>query len=751
MSHFPIEWHEQDLFSTDFVHFEHQFSQTVLRYIPFASGPVSFISFDKKGNPIDDHQTHPKYWTQYAKRVVKKKNPVVAVVRKILFLPVWIKDVIIAVAVVRKIDETFVKSLSVEWLSDRSRIISREFFLLKQLAVDPVTGLLNSRDLFDKIESLIDEASFQHSALQKKVTSIKDFADGPPHFCSLFLIEMYPRVNDAEKALNYISKAGYYLNSCLGQSVIHHLGNGLFGLIIQDINEDKSQKLGKNILNWIRRENYNRAHIGIASLDIKNVQNIAVSEVLTPTTLLNEAWQALRRATRRGPYALCTYNSISNPEKHPLHRPSASAMAKFRQLWKEEETFAILLLKQDSDDINKSFTKRALVLIEANAHAVKINEQETFVFLPGADEKAALKWARSFKKKLPSENPITFSTGIAVHPCIDFKKTDIPHNAQKALLHTAFYGSNTITAFDGLSLNVSGDIYYGEGDLVQAVREYRKGLDLSPADTNLLNSLGETYAQMNKPRLAKLFFEKALHSDPHQYMALFNLGLANLAIGEEELSIKCFEKALKVAKRKPEINNRNDLLLQLGKLYCRAGKYKKAVNLLENSNLAERENSKGLAAGTVLRYLGEAYQGVGKNKKAVTVLQHAIGYNPHDAVSLSMLGELYALEEQGDDIALSLCEQAVEIDDVPWIHWYRLAWIKFRLNEFAAAKDAVKESLRRNNKSVQALYLAGMIYNAMDKKHLAVAKFEKVISLEPAHKDAVAELLKIKKKKKLVR
>jgi hypothetical protein len=32
-----------------------------------------------------------------------------------------------------------------------------------------------------------------------------------------------------------------------------------------------------------------------------------------------------------------------------------------------------------------------------------------------------------------------------------------------------------------------------------------------------------------------------------------------------------------------------------------------------------------------------------------------------------------------------------------------------------------------------------------------VAKFEKVISLEPAHKDAVAELLKIKKKKKLVR
>ena len=39
-----------------------------------------------------------------------------------------------------------------------------------------------------------------------------------------------------------------------------------------------------------------------------------------------------------------------------------------------------------------------------------------------------------------------------------------------------------------------------------------------------------------------------------------------------------------------------------------------------------------------------------------------------------------------------------------------------------------------------------MIYNAMDKKHLAAAKFEKVVSLEPGHKRAVAELREIKKK-----
>ena len=744
MSHFPFEWQEQDISSADFVHFEQQFSQTVQHYIPFASGPVSFMPIDKTGKPIDGHQVRPKYWTQYVKRVVKKRIPAVAVDRNTLFLPFMSGDEVIAVAAVKNIDETFVRSLSVEWLDDRSRIISRELYLLKQTAIDPASSFLNSRNLYNELEMLINEAGQQPSSPKKKITRIKDFSEGPPHFCSLFLIEMYPRVKDVEKALNYISKAGFYLNSCLGRPLIHHLGNGIFALIVENINEDQTQKLGNNILNWIRRENYNRVHIGIASLDEKSVHGQAGSEILTPTALLNQAWLALRKATRRGPYALCTYNSISNPENHPLHRPPVSALSRLRKLWKEEDAFAILLLKQDTDQTSESFAKRSLVLIEADARAVKISGQETFVFLAGADEKKALQWARRFKKKLPAENSITFSIGIAAYPCIDFRKADIPHNARKALLHTAFYGPDTITPFDGLSLNVSGDIYYGEGDLVRAVQEYRKGLELDPADINLLNSLGESYAQMNKPGMAIPFFEKALQTDPRHYMVLFNLGVANLAVGEEDPAIKCFEKALTVAKRKTEINNRNDLFLQLGKLYCRTGRFKKAATLLESSDLSQKENNKGLASGTVLRYLGEAYLGMGKNKKAVTVLQHAIRNNPHDAVSLSMLGELYALEDQGDEIALSLCQQAVELDDLPWLHWYRLAWIRFRLKDYDKALEEVRECLRRNNKALQALVLAGRIYAEMGRKRLAIAKYEKVLSLEPAHKVATAQLLKIK-------
>ena len=139
-------------------------------------------------------------------------------------------------------------------------------------------------------------------------------------------------------------------------------------------------------------------------------------------------------------------------------------------------------------------------------------------------------------------------------------------------------------------------------------------------------------------------------------MALFNLGVTFLITAEDEKAIAYFEQALAVSRCSPEINQRNDLLLQLAKLYCRTGRYKKAVVLLEKEKIPAAGSSLTRGRYALLRYLGEAYMGSGRNKEAVMVLQRAVRCNPHDAYALSMLGELYALENQGDDIALSLCE-----------------------------------------------------------------------------------------------
>ncbi len=736
MGHYPFEWQVQNLCAADFNHFKNQFSQTILQLVPFAYGSVAFL--DSATDPVETlHELNkPQYWLHSIKQVIKRRRPVLAPGKPILFLPVWVADSIVGIATIEGVDEQFADSLSEEWLSDRSRIISREFLLQKERAFDPVTGMFNGRHLQDTLDSL----------LIKVQENVGDGGQGAVlQNVSLLLIEIHPRGNNAEKALNYIVRAGYCLESLLGQDVLHHLGNGVFGLIGENVDEEQAQKLGKNILSWFRREGFHRIHIGINTIESTG-ETIANEPESWPSchAAIEQTWQALRKAGRRGPYALCTYRSISKPEAHPLKKIKPAELAKLRKLWRDTDTFAILLISQDREIKEDGFSKRLLALIEPRAEAVPLSQSETFVFLKDADEKQALSWARNLKKKLPEDLGTTYSIGIACFPCIDFKKSDIPQNGRKALLHAAFFGPDTMILFDGISQNVSGDIYYGEGDLVRAIKEYRKGLEMDPANTNLLNSLGEAFAQMNKPRKAGPFFEAVLHTEPKHYMALYNLGVTSLITAEDDKAIAYFEKALGVYRRKPEVNQINDLLLQLGKLYCRTGAYNKAVALFEKEKIMDEAGTIISGRYALLRYLGEAYMGCGRNKEAIMVLQRAIRYNPHDAYALSMLGELYGLENQGDDIALSLCQQAVNIDDRQWKHWYRLALVRYRMADYESVQAALKESRRLEQKNEEPLYLAGKVYEKLGFQSKAVAMYEAVLKIAPGHKAASARLKKIK-------
>lgn len=734
-------WQAQPLRPEDFLHFNKQFSITVLQLLPFAEGPVTIIGSTDDFSETLQGLNKPQYWNKYIKRVLKRQGSTLAVEKPVLFLPVWDSDSIIGITAVEGIDPQFAHVLSKEWLSDRSRIISHEFLLQKQLAVEPVTGMFNGLHLHDTLEGLLADENRTYSNINKKNLTGAGFNN-----ISLFLIEIHPRTNNAEKSLNSIVRAGYFLESFLGQHLLHHMGHGVFGFIGHDLDEEHAKVLGGNLLSWFRREGFSRIHIGINTTEGPGSEGSVVSQE-TPfscDTLLEQTWIALRKARRRGPYALCTFSSISNPEAHPLRKTKPAVMARLRKFWVNNDRFAILLISQDRQPHKKSFPKRLLALVEARAVAVPINEGEIFVFLADADAWKAQSWVREFKKKLTGDLGATYSVGIACFPCVDFKKSDIPQNGRKALLHAGFFGPDSVTVFDGVSQNVSGDIYYGEGDLVRAVKEYKRGLEIEPGNTNLLNSLGEAYARMNSPRKARPFFEKILDSDPDHYMGLFNLGITYLTTGEEGKAIEYFEKNLAVSRRKREQNQRNDLLLQLCKLYCRTGKYNKVLTLLKKEKIMAEERSKIPGQDRLLRYLGEAYSAKGKNNEAIMVLQRAVRYNPHDAQSLSLLGELYAEQKQGDEIALSLCEQAVNIDDSHWKHWYRLARVRYLMEHYESALETLKECLRRDSKSVEAMSLAGQAYYQLGNKLKAKAMFRKVLKIAPGHRAATAGLNEIK-------
>jgi tetratricopeptide (TPR) repeat protein len=305
-------------------------------------------------------------------------------------------------------------------------------------------------------------------------------------------------------------------------------------------------------------------------------------------------------------------------------------------------------------------------------------------------------------------------------------------------MHGDFFGPGSVTLFDHVSLNVSGDYFFDEGDYRQAVRDYRAGLKINPDEVNLLNSLGVALTELNRLTEAVHYFDLVLEKEPNNFMAMVNKGLALRMLKKEQEALAC----LSAAERCKEFSSSPvsaDILLQLGQLYFARGQHKQAIRVLEKMKSRNVEKTGYL----LFNLLGGAYAATGKNVKAITMLQEAIRYNPHDARSLSILGDLYGVEGQGDDIALSLCTQAVNIDDFSWDNWYRLAKVRFMVADYDGAQAAVRESLLRNRKAADAIFLAGKIFTKHGNKKQAKKMFQQVLRTAPDYPGASKALQKI--------
>jgi tetratricopeptide (TPR) repeat protein len=150
-----------------------------------------------------------------------------------------------------------------------------------------------------------------------------------------------------------------------------------------------------------------------------------------------------------------------------------------------------------------------------------------------------------------------------------------------------------------------------------------------------------------------------------------------------------------------------------------------------------------LGHGLVYRYLGEAYKEIGQNREAMTYLQRAARYNSRDSEALSQLGELYATENQGLDIALAFCRQAVEIESGRAPHWYRMGKVLFCRGEWDEALEAVQHCLSMDAKHLEALMLKAAIHEKCKQAPLARLVYERVLALDGTHARAAKALKKI--------
>jgi len=280
--------------------------------------------------------------------------------------------------------------------------------------------------------------------------------------------------------------------------------------------------------------------------------------------------------------------------------------------------------------------------------------------LPSKSNPDSLELAREFQKRLLGKDAKSVTIGVASFPSLEFKTTEVIGNARKAYDHATFFGANSLAAFDDVSLNISGDKFYEEGDLVAAITEYKLALELETDNVNVHNSLGVCYGLQGHYDEAIAEFKAAMALDPAEHMALYNLGMVHLLIDQRESALEYFLEADKID------HDTYEVAFQIGKLYLESDDSEKSGPYLERAAKLAPQSSQ------VFRHLGDCYAADCKPEQAITAYKKAIKHNPHDAAALSALGRLFEDQGENPEIALIFLRESVSIAPENGLFHHRL-------------------------------------------------------------------------------
>ncbi len=338
------------------------------------------------------------------------------------------------------------------------------------------------------------------------------------------------------------------------------------------------------------------------------------------------------------------------------------------------------------EDQTKVFSKDTLLPIakvcRTNAGTwAHIGHHRFACVFPDLDKAAVRQLAENLLPSFHGSGHYRITIGIATYPTINYTRSQIVENAEKALDHAGFLDPGTITPFDAISLNISGDRHYQAGDIPGAIDEFKKGLLLNPMDVNLHNSLGVCYGVLKDYDNALASFENAVWLAPDDIMGIYNKGYVLLTKEKRKEALACFFEA---NEKEPDVF---EVVFHIGQTLMEMGDIEKARPFLETSCKVNNRS------GPALKSLGNCLEQLSLTKKAIQAYKGVVKINPSDAKSLSTLGGLYVELGESLDVASVFCEQSVRLSPENGLYRYRLGctylsreMIDFALKEFEGAE-----------------------------------------------------------------
>ncbi|RJP41958.1 MAG: tetratricopeptide repeat protein [Desulfobacteraceae bacterium] len=310
----------------------------------------------------------------------------------------------------------------------------------------------------------------------------------------------------------------------------------------------------------------------------------------------------------------------------------------------------------------------------------RIDHELLGCLVPEKTQSQCMAVAETIKKRFSEGRAETLSVGVAMFPTLSYEKYRIIDNAGKAIAHAAFFGPGAVTAFDAVSLNISGDRFYQENDIDGAISEYRLALMLDPKNINVHNSMGVCHGIRGELDAALGYFTTAMELDTKEIMPVYNVGYVYFLKKDYSRALDYFLQAGQIDAGVFEI------ALQTGRVYLEIKQPEKGIPHLE---AASRLNPKSAAAQ---RLLGDALTSLNRIAEAETAYKTALKNNPHDAASLSALSALYDARGENADIALMFGKQAVDIDPENGLFQHRLGRLYLSRSRLEEALDAFQQA-----------------------------------------------------------
>lgn len=697
---FPISLANNRLTRQDFFFFSKSFAEILTRLIPTARLTSFFYSVEEFKPSCENLENNTNLQSEFYK--VKSAKKTCSITGTVILLPFEIEDADRVIAIVEGDDEAIVRRMSTDWLLETKDRAEREFSLLKQARTDLQTGLFNLNNFYALLESSFNSVGSVDNGSVKIV-----------------LVELPPRKNRFREVHLQLTKCSHLLSTFLQkQTPLHYLGQATYGLIFSDLAGGELPGIESTLVSFLKNEGCKRVHVGSSRFLSKER---GVEEENAPEKLLDEAWTALQRAEKRGPFSFCEHHLLAYPEDHPLAPPSKATIRRLSRYWSVLERFSIVLFNYDKKKVNVGKIFERYVQDQKQVSS----EDGLYVVMEGDDMVSLKKWAGDIVSKIAKELPVIhISVGISCYPFANFTRSETAMNSRKAISHAAFFGPGSVVVFDAVSLNISGDQYFADGDFTAAIKDYRRGIECDNREVNLHNSLGVTLAMMGRLKQAIACFNLALAIDQSNFMALYNAGLAMVTKNDSVKALDYLEKASEIAKKNSiDHETENDLQYQLGKLYLEVGKSTQALTCLTRWH---KKNSENPRSGKVFFLIGQAHYGSGENRSAMTMLQKALGFNEFDDRAMSLLGKIYMLEGQGVEVALALCQKSVELAPDDLLNKLFLAEVLIQADQFQIAKVQLRRCLRSKKYQARSQLLMGKGYERSGKFQRAISWYQKV-------------------------